>query len=563
MANTKDEIRNVDSTEFFWENMSMLGFSNPSRALVMSAKETIDNSLDSAEEIGVLPEIEISYRRQSEDVWLLRVSDNAAGIPPESVKGAFGDILYSSRFDTLKQTRGQQGIGVSAVHTYSQKHVGDSTIVTTKERGEPAYRFEIRSQNKQAFIEDRERLDDWDREHGTEILVPLKIRWTSRQKLLSYLRGTSIANPAAKIKYERIDESRDQHRTRVYDRQTETIPPQPEEMLPHPNTIDIGSLEQIIDGTTESSMTSFLQNEFCRLSSNKKIRRILRKSSIDEKKDPSSLTKTQIKDLVDGLQSTNVRDPEGHALAPMGHDQIEVALSEYNPEFSTSSQRSLQVIAGHPTKIEIGIAWGGEIENDGYQSYRVANKVPLVYGGRSCAINKGIQGVNWGTYDINTDDQGDPTDPMIVFVHLCSTGVQFGNEAKTYLADTGDIVKEIELAIKDCGRDLRSHLREKRRKREHKKKVQKMIPVYLHMRENLESITSSETKIVDSIARSCNTIFVDEERGKIRNPTDSTRTITLDEEKRSIDPKDQIDWDGSEIEYGHYPLYSSEIEEHR
>ena len=45
--------------EFFVQNRHLLGFDNPSKALLTTIKEAVDNSLDACEEAGILPELRV------------------------------------------------------------------------------------------------------------------------------------------------------------------------------------------------------------------------------------------------------------------------------------------------------------------------------------------------------------------------------------------------------------------------------------------------------------------------------------------------------------------------
>ena len=49
--------REISISEFFTKNRHLLGFDNPSKALLTTIKEAVDNSLDACEEAGILPEI--------------------------------------------------------------------------------------------------------------------------------------------------------------------------------------------------------------------------------------------------------------------------------------------------------------------------------------------------------------------------------------------------------------------------------------------------------------------------------------------------------------------------
>ena len=51
--------REISVSEFFVKNRHLLGFDNPSKALLTTIKEAVDNSLDACEEAGILPELHI------------------------------------------------------------------------------------------------------------------------------------------------------------------------------------------------------------------------------------------------------------------------------------------------------------------------------------------------------------------------------------------------------------------------------------------------------------------------------------------------------------------------
>ena len=51
--------REISVSEFFVKNRHLLGFDNPSKALLTTIKEAVDNSLDACEEAGILPDLHI------------------------------------------------------------------------------------------------------------------------------------------------------------------------------------------------------------------------------------------------------------------------------------------------------------------------------------------------------------------------------------------------------------------------------------------------------------------------------------------------------------------------
>src|SRR6056297_1090069 len=124
----------ISIAEFFEKNKHMLGFDSGARGLVTAVKEAVDNSLDAAEEAGILPDIYVEIR-ESGDYYTLIVEDNGPGITKEQVPKVFGKLLYGSRFHAREQSRGQQGIGISAAVLYSQLTSGKPAKITSRTQG--------------------------------------------------------------------------------------------------------------------------------------------------------------------------------------------------------------------------------------------------------------------------------------------------------------------------------------------------------------------------------------------------------------------------------------------
>ena len=110
--------REISVSEFFTKNRHLLGFDSPLKALLTAVKEAVDNSLDACEEAGILPEITVEIRPTTENRFRMMVEDNGPGIVEAQLGKVFGQLLYGSKFHKLSQTRGQQGIGISAAVMY-------------------------------------------------------------------------------------------------------------------------------------------------------------------------------------------------------------------------------------------------------------------------------------------------------------------------------------------------------------------------------------------------------------------------------------------------------------
>ena len=117
--------KEISVAEFFERNKHILGFGNTTRALVTSVKEGVDNALDACEEVGILPEIIVEIKNHDESECRVTVEDNGPGVVKQQIPNIFGRLLYGSRFHVIRQSRGQQGIGISAVILYGQLTTGD------------------------------------------------------------------------------------------------------------------------------------------------------------------------------------------------------------------------------------------------------------------------------------------------------------------------------------------------------------------------------------------------------------------------------------------------------
>src|SRR3989344_6747671 len=116
--------REISVAEFFEKNRHLLGFDNLRKALLTTVKEAVDNSLDACEEAGVLPEISVEMIDLQNERYRVVVEDNGPGIVKANIPKVFAKLLYGSKFHKLSQSRGQQGIGISASVLYAQLTTG-------------------------------------------------------------------------------------------------------------------------------------------------------------------------------------------------------------------------------------------------------------------------------------------------------------------------------------------------------------------------------------------------------------------------------------------------------
>lgn len=475
------EQREISVAEFFEKNRHLLGFDNPAKALITVVKEGVDNSLDACQEAGKLPKIDVNVDEVGKNKYGITVKDNGPGIVKEQMPSIFGKLLYGSKFHTRKQSRGQQGMGISASVLYAQLTTGKPAIITSKtDEDSPAKRFHLKidtTENEPEILEEKKLEDEM--EPGTEIEVQVEGKYLQRYHSVDeYLKQTAIANPYAWITYENPEGE-----TYNFERGVEELPPQPEEIKPHPYGVELGVLSRMLKNTDANKVTSFLQNEFTKVGRTS-AEEICRLAEIDPDEDkPQELNHDQQESLLEAMQKVKIQRPPTDCLSPIGADLIKTGLEkEIDAEFVTSTTRDPKVYRGNPFQAEVGISYGGELEereNEKVKLMRYANKVPLLYQASSCAMTKALESTDWKRYGLEQPgSNGTPKGPAVIFVHLCSTWVPFTSESKESIARYPKIVKEIKLAMQECARRMRTHISKKEKGKKEKRR-EKIFNNYL------------------------------------------------------------------------------------
>ena len=251
--------QSISIAEFFEKNRQMLGFDSGARALVTAVKEAVDNALDACEEAGIPPDIYVEIEEVG-DYYRLVVEDNGPGITKEQIPKVFGKLLYGSRFHAREQTRGQQGIGISAAVLYSQLTSGKPAKITSCTRGKEAKYFELTIDTDTNEPEiGAEDTTTWDRPHGTRIELEMEGNMRARGQLHDYIKHTAVVNPHARI------ELREPAEHLKHERATDQLPEETEEIRPHPHGVELGTLLKMLDATDSYSVSGFLQEEFTRV----------------------------------------------------------------------------------------------------------------------------------------------------------------------------------------------------------------------------------------------------------------------------------------------------------
>jgi len=499
--------RDISVSEFFLRNRHLLGFDTPAKALLTAVKEAVDNALDACEEAGILPEIRVQVVDRYAKSRVV-VEDNGPGIVESQIARIFGKLLYGSKFHTLSQSRGQQGMGISAAGMYGQLTVGKPVHIISRIEGDELASelyVSIDVAKNRPDIHKKKRLE-WDRPHGTRVEMEMEGHYQKGPHSIEvYLKQTAIANPHLTIRYQ--DPQGEQI---CFARSIDELPPRPKEIKPHPHGIELGRLIQMLSGTTSRTLLRFLVDEFSCVGKKTALKIIEHAGKqLGDRSYPKHIAHAQATVLHRAIQKTRVLAPRTDCIVPIGETQLLEGLrKELETDFCAVTTRPAAAYCGNPFQVEVAIAYGfsGDAgvevdENDHMDRrkaqersaaeqliaqkdepvrlLRFANRVPLLYQQSSCAITKAVIQTNWRAYGLHQPKGALPIAPMAVLVHVASVWVPYTSESKEAIEPYPEILKEIKLGLQQCGRKLWHYLRREtylRREYDRRTHIEKYLP---------------------------------------------------------------------------------------
>ena len=483
MAGIADKMasnqKQIAISEFFEKNKHFLGFDSLQRSIITAVKEAVDNSLDACEEARILPEIRVKITKvdSKKDIIELQTEDNGPGIPQKSIEKVFGQLLFGSRFHAIRQSRGQQGIGITGVVMYSQLTTGKPTHVLSKVANDPtavSVSIGLDTRKNKAVKSDQTRIiwenDDLTlKEHGLRVTTRMKGKYQrGRQSVYQYLRMTSIVNPHAEITFTDPDGE-----TYHWPRVTERLPSKVDAIKPHPHGIELGQLQRMCRESTDSRLTVFLRQNFSGVSM-RAAKELCEASELEVSIKPKSMKPDDVRALLEAFQGERMikgkpiklLSPPTNCLSPIEEMLIKKGLSKtIDSKFVSTMTRAPTVSHGNPFQVEVGLIFGEGMAADKHvEVLRFANRVPLMYQQGGCLLTKAIESVDWRQYGLEqAGGKGVPKGPAAILVHLASTNVQFTSEAKEALSDNEFVFEETRKAMLEMGRGLRKHLEKKKK----------------------------------------------------------------------------------------------------
>ncbi|MBT7903397.1 DNA topoisomerase VI subunit B [Candidatus Woesearchaeota archaeon] len=506
--------REISVAEFFAKNRHLLGFDNPKKSLLTTIKEAVDNSLDACEEAGLLPEIAVEVIQMGDSRFKVVIEDNGPGIVKKQIPNIFAKLLYGSKFHSLKQQRGQQGIGISASVMYGQMTTGKAARITSRIGANyEAHYFELKidTQTNKPLIQ-KDDIIEWHKERGTRIELDLEASYSKgAQSIDAYLKQTAIANPHVTIIY-----TNPKAEQIIFPRAVDKMPLEAKEIKPHPYGIELGLLIKMISWTASKTLQHFLMNEFSRVSSSV-AKEICEHAKLLPNTKPKQLKREHAEKILNAIKQTKIMNPPTDCISPIGSDALEKGLKkEIKAEFYCATTRPPSVYRGNPFVIEAALAYGGEMPKDkSIRILRYANRVPIQYQQSACASTHAIMHTNFKNYGLHQSRNSIPVGPMTLVIHMASVWVPFTSESKEAIAHYPEIIKEVKLAIQECGRLLASYVNKKNRLQKEMQKrsyIEKYIPHVGTALKKLLDLTKEDEAEIEEILKK----ILEQKRGKLK-----------------------------------------------
>jgi DNA topoisomerase-6 subunit B len=435
--------------------------------------------------------------------YRITITDNGPGIVKEQIPNIFGKFLYGSKFFRLRQSRGQQGIGIHSAVLYAQLTTGLPVRVTSRiAKSKPAHMMEvgINTVKNEPDVVSEGISEDFKLDHGTSIEMTIDGDYiaSGEKSVYEFLRRSAIVNPHVTIVF-----TDPEKKTFRFDRISKELPKEPYEIKPHPHGMELGILMRMLRLTDKRTLKAFLTSEFSRVGPSV-ADQILGNLKLEDKK-PNELERTEIESLLKALQKAPLLRPPTDCLSPIGDTPLQKSLQkETGSEFVAVVSRPPAVYRGMPFLVECGIAYGGEIKQEGQaERLRFANRIPLLYDAAACALTHSIQEVDWKRYNVqNLTTNNIPVGPYVIIVHIASVWVPYTSEGKSAIAGYPEIIKEVKLALQDCARKLGRYLSGKRREHEAKERASLFEKYVPELAEDLSKLTGEQkTKITAALEK--------------------------------------------------------------
>ncbi|HLP79303.1 MAG TPA: DNA topoisomerase VI subunit B, partial [Acidobacteriota bacterium] len=355
-----------------------------------------------------------------------------------------------------------------------------------------------------------------------------------------FLKQTAICNPHLTIIY-----TNPKAEQIIFPRATDQKPVLPKEIKPHPYGVELGTLIAMLHKTECKTISSFLQEEFTRVSPGV-AKEICEHAALLPNTKPQDASREQAEALINGIKKTKIMAPPADCIAPIGEDLLLRGLKkEINAEFYASISRTPEVYRGNPFVIEVAIAYGGQQPADQQINIlRFANRVPLLYQQGACGSVRAVMATAWKNYGLSQSKGAIPVGPCTVLIHIASVWVPFTSESKEAIAHYPEILKEMRLALQDCGRKLASYVNKKHKVGIELKKrsyIEKYVPHISEALISLLDLPKTEGPVIEENLGK----ILEKERGKLDTMEfDESKNTDFDDDFSKIGKDTETEDDG-------------------
>ena len=502
------QIKKSSTAEYFSKNLQQVGFSSPTKAVLTTLKESIDNSLDACEEAGILPEIKVKIKKEgpgsgkNTDLISVVVEDNGPGLPLKDISQVFGEYLASSKFGQGRCSRGQQGIGISAATTWAQLTNAKGAKVTSKTKSMSnaiSVLVNIDIKNNKGILKEKQNCS-WEKKQGlkVEFLIDGRAQLNGEGGLVTYLEGTALVNPHLNLEYQLLNKE-----NRSIPRVVEEVPFIPPATLPHPHTMKLGEFLQHAGLYGKIKLKVFLKTGFSRITDKSialMIKEGLNKNLFE--KTVNKINEEEYKNIFRTLHKIPLTNPTTRSVLIVGEEGLSKSIHRLGEvDFFSVITRTPCICDHKSVVVEVAIARlknREKEENGSVQLLRFANRVPLQFDKSACAITKAVESVNWRSYGLTQPKKSLPLGPYIFAVAVTSPFIKFKNASKETIDASEELVEEIRLALMRTGQKLQKHIRKEKheedliRKREY---IEKFAPILI---KKLSEITSAPKSQVEN-----------------------------------------------------------------
>ena len=500
------KITTSSTAEYFAKNLQQVGFSSPTKAVLTTLKESVDNSLDACEESGILPALKIRIKKEgpgssrNTDLVSIVVEDNGPGLEEKNIPKVFGEYLASSKFGQGRCSRGQQGIGISAATTWAQLTNAKGVRVTSKTKKMTkalSVLVDMDIKNNKGILKQKKQVA-FQHKHGlkVEFFIDGRVQLNGEGGLITYLEGTALVNPHLELEYDLMDQ-----KVRKIPRVSNQVPVIPPATLPHPHTMKLGEFVHHAGLYGRATLRKFLQTGFSRINSStlsEIVKLGLKKSLLD--KSLITIQQKEFKEIFRILHKLELPNPSTRSVLVVGEEGLTESVHRLGDiDFFSVITRKPKICDHKSVVVEVAIARlniKGKEEST-VQLLRFANRVPLQFDKASCAITKAVESVNWKTYGISQSRKSLPQGPYVFAISVTSPFIKFKNASKETIDASEELVDEIRFALMKAGQKLKRHISKEQhtedliRKKEY---IEKFAPILIRKIKDITQVSDKEIK---------------------------------------------------------------------